>query len=89
MPNLPATGTRHRWRLSNSAWLEERSTEPRSAAKATSSTSKAPGVSSVAGPPFEDRVFPSKVFGQERHYRLFLPADYATSGRRYPMPAAP
>ncbi len=40
---------------------------------------------SMAGTPFEDRVFRSKVFGQERHYRLFLPADYATSGQRYPV----
>ena len=36
-------------------------------------------------PPFVDRTFPSRVFGQERHYRLFLPADYGTSGRRYPV----
>ncbi|GAB4112427.1 MAG: hypothetical protein Kow001_14180 [Acidobacteriota bacterium] len=35
--------------------------------------------------PFEDRVHESRIFGQPRHYRLFLPADYATSGKRYPV----
>ncbi|MBI4893250.1 MAG: hypothetical protein HY821_21690, partial [Acidobacteria bacterium] len=40
---------------------------------------------SMAGTPYEDRVFSSKVFGQERHYRLFLPAGYAASGQRYPV----
>lgn len=39
----------------------------------------------LAGTPFEDRVFPSKVFGQERHYRLFLPPDYGASGQQYPV----
>lgn len=39
----------------------------------------------AAPPPFEDRTFPSRVFGQQRHYRLFLPPDYHDSTRRYPV----
>jgi pimeloyl-ACP methyl ester carboxylesterase len=35
--------------------------------------------------PFYDRTYPSKVFGQERHYRIFLPPNYAASGKRYPV----
>jgi len=35
--------------------------------------------------PFYDRTYPSKVFGQERHYRIFLPPDYEGSGKRYPV----
>lgn len=41
-------------------------------------------ISSLAAP-FEDRTFPSKVFGQDRHYRLFLPSDYHSSSQRYPV----
>lgn len=35
--------------------------------------------------PFEDRTHDSRIFGQPRHYRLFLPGDYATSSRTYPV----
>ncbi|MBE0660497.1 MAG: hypothetical protein IH602_22575 [Bryobacteraceae bacterium] len=41
-------------------------------------------LSSLAAP-FQDRTFHSKVFGQDRHYRLFLPSDYSTSTQRYPV----
>jgi pimeloyl-ACP methyl ester carboxylesterase len=40
---------------------------------------------SLLGTPFQDRTFPSKVFGQDRHYRLFLPAGYESGDRRYPV----
>ena len=33
--------------------------------------------------PFYDRTHPSKVFGEERHYRILLPPDYETSGKAY------
>lgn len=36
-------------------------------------------------PAFEDRTHESKIFSQQRHYRLFLPAEYETSGKRYPV----
>ncbi|HNY40112.1 MAG TPA: alpha/beta hydrolase-fold protein [Bryobacteraceae bacterium] len=39
----------------------------------------------LAAVPFEDRTFRSKVFGQERHYRLFLPAGYEAGSARYPV----
>ena len=32
-----------------------------------------------------DRSHFSQVFGEERNYRIFLPPDYATSGKRYPV----
>jgi hypothetical protein len=35
--------------------------------------------------PFLDRTHPSKVFGQPRNYRIFLPRDYSTSEKRYPV----
>jgi poly(3-hydroxybutyrate) depolymerase len=35
--------------------------------------------------PFYDRTHFSKVFGQERHYRLLLPPDYESSIKRYPV----
>ncbi|MGE5644248.1 MAG: alpha/beta hydrolase [Acidobacteriota bacterium] len=35
--------------------------------------------------PFYDRTHPSKVFGEDRHYRILLPADYETSAKRYPV----
>jgi predicted alpha/beta superfamily hydrolase len=38
-----------------------------------------------AAEPFYDRTHPSKVFGQDRHYRIFLPPDYESSGIRYPV----
>lgn len=40
---------------------------------------------SMVAAPYEDRSFRSQVFGQERSYRLFLPADYGESARRYPV----
>lgn len=40
---------------------------------------------SLLASPFEDRTFTSRVFGQERHYRLFLPADYNQGSKRYPV----
>jgi enterochelin esterase-like enzyme len=33
----------------------------------------------------EDKTHFSKVFDREKSYRIFLPADYATSGKRYPV----
>lgn len=38
-----------------------------------------------AAAPFEDRKFSSRVFGQDRNYRLFLPAGYNESTLRYPV----
>jgi pimeloyl-ACP methyl ester carboxylesterase len=35
--------------------------------------------------PFYDRTHLSEVFGQERFYRVLLPPDYETSGKRYPV----
>jgi poly(3-hydroxybutyrate) depolymerase len=35
--------------------------------------------------PFYDRKHLSKVFGEERNYRILLPPDYETSGKRYPV----
>ena len=42
-------------------------------------------VAAFAGPPYSDRTYLSKVFGETRHYRILLPPDYETSGRRYPV----
>jgi hypothetical protein len=39
----------------------------------------------IAQQPFFDRTHESKVFGETRHYRIILPPDYATSGKRYPV----
>jgi hypothetical protein len=33
----------------------------------------------------QDRVQFSQVFGETRNFRIFLPPDYATSGKRYPV----
>ncbi len=33
----------------------------------------------------EDQTHFSQVFREERHYRIFLPPDYETSGKRYPV----
>src|SRR5271157_4168951 len=35
--------------------------------------------------PYYDRTHDSQVFGEPRKYRIFLPADYATSTKRYPV----
>src|SRR2546421_9678930 len=32
-----------------------------------------------------DETHESQVFGETRHYRIFLPPDYAASGKRYPV----
>jgi pimeloyl-ACP methyl ester carboxylesterase len=39
----------------------------------------------LLAPPFSDLTHPSRVFGQPRHYRLFLPASYENSARRFPV----
>ncbi len=35
--------------------------------------------------PFYDRTQPSKIFGEARYYRIFLPPAYETSGKHYPV----
>lgn len=35
--------------------------------------------------PFLDRTHPSKVFGGDRNYRIFLPPAYDDSQKRYPV----
>jgi enterochelin esterase-like enzyme len=32
-----------------------------------------------------DRAHDSRIFGETRRYRIFLPPDYETSGKRYPV----
>jgi len=39
----------------------------------------------AASQPFYDRKHVSKVLGEERNYRILLPPDYETSGKRYPV----
>jgi len=39
--------------------------------------------SAFAQQPFFDRTYDSKVFGEARHYRILLPPNYETSGKRY------
>jgi pimeloyl-ACP methyl ester carboxylesterase len=39
----------------------------------------------VAQPSFRDVTYYSKLFRETRHYRLFLPRDYETSSKRYPV----
>ncbi len=39
----------------------------------------------AGGQPFRDRVHDSQVFQAKRHFRIFLPPDYETSGKRYPV----
>jgi pimeloyl-ACP methyl ester carboxylesterase len=39
----------------------------------------------TAAEPYSDHQHDSKVFGESRNYRLFLPKDYETSGKRYPV----
>ena len=41
--------------------------------------------SAAAAQPYVDRKHDSKVFGEQRNYRLFLPPNYETSGKRYPV----
>lgn len=35
--------------------------------------------------PYRDKTHLSKVFGKEKTYRLYLPDDYQTSGKKYPV----
>ena len=35
--------------------------------------------------PFFDRIHTSKVFGEARHYRIFLPPDYESNKQSYPV----
>ena len=46
-------------------------------------TAAMPAVSATQ--PFYDRKHFSKVLGEERSYRILLPPDYESSGRRYPV----
>ncbi len=34
---------------------------------------------------FQDLTHWSNTFQQQRHYRIILPVDYETSGKRYPV----
>ena len=43
------------------------------------------GSAEVAYRPFLDCTHPSKVFGEARHYRIFLPPDYNSSTQAYPV----
>jgi len=38
-----------------------------------------------AAQPFCDRTHPSKVFGQDRYYRILLPPDYEAGRKAYPV----
>ena len=38
-----------------------------------------------AGQAYCDRSHDSKVFGETRKYRIFLPPDYESSAKRYPV----
>ncbi len=43
-------------------------------------------IAARAGEPLiRDETHQSQVFGETRHYRIFLPPDYETSGKRYPV----
>ncbi len=41
--------------------------------------------SDLARRPFLDCVYPLTVFGEERHYRIFLPPEYDLSNKAYPV----
>ena len=43
------------------------------------------GAADLPRQPFVDCAYQSKVFGEERHYRIFLPPDYNTSRTAYPV----
>ena len=47
--------------------------------------SLAAAVPSFARQPFYDRTHPSKVLGEPRTYRIFLPTDYDVSNKAYPV----
>ena len=42
-------------------------------------------VSLYGSQPFYDHVYNSNVFHEMRHYRIFLPSDYETSSKHYPV----
>jgi pimeloyl-ACP methyl ester carboxylesterase len=45
-----------------------------------------PGAARLAGAqPYLDRRHDSRVFGEQRNYRIFLPPGYEASSRRYPV----
>src|SRR5947207_15995992 len=39
----------------------------------------------AAEPLVVDETHESQIFGETRHYLIFLPGDYATWGKRYPV----
>ncbi|MEO8658276.1 MAG: alpha/beta hydrolase [Bryobacteraceae bacterium] len=43
------------------------------------------GVSTAAQQPYVDSRHPSRVFSENRNYRIFLPHDYSPSAKRYPV----
>jgi predicted alpha/beta superfamily hydrolase len=43
------------------------------------------GTTDLPSRPFLDCTYHSKVFGEERHYRIFLPPDYDASIKAYPV----
>lgn len=43
------------------------------------------GVPLLAGPGYLDRTHPSRVFREDRHYRIFLPPGYGEGTERYPV----
>ena len=43
------------------------------------------GPANLARRPFLDCTHMSKVFGEKRHYRIFLPPDYDSSNQAYPV----
>lgn len=43
------------------------------------------GAADLPRQPFLDCTYPSQAFGEERHYRIFLPPDYNTSNKAYPV----
>jgi hypothetical protein len=47
--------------------------------------SLAAAVPLAARQPFYDRTHPSRVFGEPRMYRIFLPADYDATDKAYPV----
>ena len=43
------------------------------------------GTAALGRRPFLDCTYTSKIFGEERHYRIFLPPDYESSKQAYPV----
>ena len=44
-----------------------------------------PSAVSAAEALVQDRTHESQVLGESRNYRIFLPPDYGTSNKRYPV----